>query len=191
MVHQTPWRKVLEDLLISLLMVNKRPLMEDAPDKMKTSDSWPTGHFHRDEARPVPFSCSLSEQRSLCKDPVLNEFADPTCSLVCLHSVLFKPQIFLPLLCLEQPFVFVIKKVGGYIKFTKQFFILELFPWKLQNPCPNWAESLSRGWEKINTWTMYSDNHKSNDKLVVGHGILWWEEGPLYLEQNFLTLAAC
>ena len=43
MVDQTPWRKVLEDLLISLLMDNERPLMEDAPDKMKTSDSWPTG----------------------------------------------------------------------------------------------------------------------------------------------------
>ena len=53
-VDQTPWRKVLEDLLISLLMVNERPLMENATDKMKTSDSWPTGHFHRDEARPVP-----------------------------------------------------------------------------------------------------------------------------------------
>ena len=43
MADQRPERKVLEDVLIPLLMVNRRPPIEDAPVKMKILGSWPTG----------------------------------------------------------------------------------------------------------------------------------------------------
>ena len=151
-----------------------------------------------------PLDTSTETRRDQCHSHALSLNSGPYARTLCWMNLQTQPARWYAciLSCSNPRYFFLycawnnllflwLRKWEGHIKFTKQFFILELFPWKLQNPCPNWAETLSRGWEKINTWTMYSDNHKSNDKLVMGHEILWWEEGPFYLEQNFLTLAAC
>ena len=47
------WREFLVDLLILLLMVNRRALIEDSAVKIKISGSGATEHCHRDQGRPV------------------------------------------------------------------------------------------------------------------------------------------